>query len=121
MKALFDTNILIDFLNGRREARQELDRYEDRAISIVTWMEVMVGANQATAVGTRAFLDEFEVINLDAAVAERAVELRRTHRIKLPDAIIWASARLQDRLLVTRDISDFPADDPGVRMPYGGP
>lgn len=44
MKALFDTNILIDYLNGIAAAKKELDLYESRAISIVTWMEVMSGA-----------------------------------------------------------------------------
>ena len=40
--AFFDTNILIDFLQGRDAAREEFSRYDDLAISIVTWMEVMV-------------------------------------------------------------------------------
>jgi hypothetical protein len=51
-------------------------------------------------------------------VAERAVTLRREHRLKLPDAIVWASAQVQAMLLVTRDTKGFPAGDPGVRMPY---
>jgi len=118
VKALFDTNILVDFLQGQTAAREEFGRYDDLAISIVTWMEVMAGATEATAVATRAFLSRFEVIGIDGAVAETAVELRRSHRIKLPDAIIWATARRQGRLLVTRNTRDFPTDDPGVRAPY---
>jgi len=58
------------------------------------------------------------VIELDRAVAERAVTLHRQHRVKLPDAIVWASARVHAMLLVTRDTRDFPEDDPGVRVPY---
>jgi predicted nucleic acid-binding protein len=118
VKALFDTNILIDFLQGRPEARRELALYDDPAISVICWIEVMVGATVETAAGTRAFLDQFEVVGVDEAVAELAVELRQRNRIKLPDAIIWASARLHGRLLVTRNTRDFPADDPGVRAPY---
>ena len=38
--------------------------------------------------------------------------------MKLPDAIVWASARRQGRLLVSRNTKDFPAGDPGVRHPY---
>jgi predicted nucleic acid-binding protein len=38
--------------------------------------------------------------------------------MKLPDAIIWASALARHMLLVTRNVKDFPANDPGVRMPY---
>ncbi|MBC7314104.1 MAG: type II toxin-antitoxin system VapC family toxin [Rhizobium sp.] len=116
--ALFDTNILIDYLNGIPQAKEELGLYEERAISIVTWMEVMVGAPALLAEATRSFLSGFEVIQLDEAVAERAVELRRTHRIKLPDAIIWASADSRGAILVTRNSKDFPPDNPGMRMAY---
>jgi hypothetical protein len=118
VKALFDTNILIDFLQGRPEAKRELALYDDPAISVVCWIEVMIGATAETTAGTRAFLDRFEVIGVDAPVAEIAVELRRRHRIKLPDAIVWASARQHGCLLVTRNTRDFPAGDPGVRTPY---
>jgi predicted nucleic acid-binding protein len=118
VKALFDTNILIDFLRGLPAARDEFNRYEDRAISVVTWMEVMVGAPAAAERGTLDFLGGFVLVGLDEAVAERAVALRRRHRLKLPDAIVWASAQVRAMLLVTRDTNRFPAGDPGVRIPY---
>ena len=118
MKALFDTNILIDFLRGVAAARDELSRYDSRAISIVTWMEVLAGAPVLTDRHTRDFLDGFALVALDDKVAFRAVTLRRQHRLKLPDAIVWASAQVGGMLLVTRDTKGFPADDPGVRMPY---
>ncbi len=118
VKALLDTNILIDFLNGIEQARDELARYDDPAISIITRMEVMVGASAAGTESTRAFLSQFLTVGLDEAIADEAMELRRRHRLKLPDAIIWASARVQNRLLVTRNDRDFPPSDPGVRSPY---
>jgi predicted nucleic acid-binding protein len=92
VKALFDTNILIDYLNAVPEAASELRRYEQRAISIVTWMEVLVGARPEVMADTRTFLGGLNVIALDGAVAERAVKLRRLNRIRLPDAIFWATA-----------------------------
>jgi predicted nucleic acid-binding protein len=118
VKALFDTNILIDFLRGVPAARDEFARYEDKAISVVTWMEVMAGVSAAVERRTRMFLDGFVLVGLDEAVAERAVALRRQYRLKLPDAIVWASAQVGAMLLVTRDTKGFPADDPRVRMPY---
>ena len=118
VKALFDTNILIDYLRGVEPARAELARFPDPAISIVTWMEVMAGAPPDTEAATRAFLGAFITVALDPTVAERAVEIRRTQRLKLPDAIVRASAEVQDRLLVTRDERAFPGDDPGIRIPY---
>jgi predicted nucleic acid-binding protein len=116
--ALFDTNILIDHLNAVPQARDEIARFESRAISIVTWMEVMVGATAEVAEATRRFLEGFEIIALDDAIAARAVALRRAHRIKLPDAVIWATAQATGRLLVTRNVKDFPRGDPGIRDPY---
>jgi predicted nucleic acid-binding protein len=81
-------------------------------------MEVMVGAPAAADPGTRDFLSGFERVDVDAAVAARAVRLRREHRLKLPDAIVWASAQVREMLVVTRDAKGFPEDDPGVRIPY---
>lgn len=118
VKALFDTNILIDLLNAIPEARAEMARYDDKAISVITWMEVMVGAEAAVEDRTRRFLSSFTVVPLRDDVADRAVALRRRHRIKLPDAVIWASADVHSMLLVTRNTKDFPPDTPGVRFPY---
>lgn len=118
VKALFDTNILVDYLNGFKEARVEIERYDEKAISIVTWMEVMVGAAEDVEKATLSFLAGFDLVELDAAVAQRAVELRRAQRVKLPDAVVWASAQVNGMLLVTRNSKDFPVSDPGVRHPY---
>ncbi len=118
VKALFDTNVLIDFLNAVLEARDELARYSDKAISVITWMEVMVGADADVDSRTRAFLDSFNVLPLENEIAKRAVTLGREHRIKLPDAVIWASADIHSMLLVTRNTKDFPQGMPGVRIPY---
>lgn len=116
--ALFDTNILIDHLNAVPQAREEIGRFDNRAVSIITWMEVMIGADGDLVEPTRCFLEGFKVIALDDEIAARAVVLRRAHRIKLPDAVIWATAQTAGRLLVTRKTKDFPADDPGIREPY---
>jgi len=118
VKAIIDTNILVDFLQGFIPARQELARYQSPAISVITWMEVMAGTTPATDSGTRSFLAGFDVLGIDAATAEQAVQLRRTHRIKLPDAIIWATAQVNQCLLVTRNSRDMDPNDPSVRVPY---
>jgi predicted nucleic acid-binding protein len=118
VKALFDTNILVDYLNAVPKARAELQRYPEKAISIISWMEVMVGAGGDLEAATRSFLRGFNILTVDEPIAERAVHLRRSHRIKLPDAVIWATAQVHAMLLVTRNTRDFPPDDPGIRDPY---
>ncbi len=118
MKALFDTNILIDYLNGVDAARLEIRRYDNPLISPITWMEVMLGSKAGEEDTIRRFLAGFRQIDIDPDVAELAVTVRRKHRIPLPDAIIWATAKREDALLVSRNNRDFPVDDPGIRMPY---
>jgi predicted nucleic acid-binding protein len=57
-------------------------------------------------------------VELTQEIARRAVELRQDLRLKLPDAIILASAEVEGCILVTRNTRDFPAHDPRVRFPY---
>jgi predicted nucleic acid-binding protein len=119
MKALFDSDILIDYLVGEVKADIELKRYSIRLISIVSWSEVMIGAvSSDEETKCRGFLSSFSIIPFDLAIAEEAARIRRGTRIKLPDAIIWATAKTNGALLVTRNTRDFPADDPFVRIPY---
>lgn len=118
VKLLFDTNILIDYLNAVTEAKVELERYSERAISAISWIEVMVGTTAKTQAGTRAFLATFERLPVDEEVCERAVALRREHKIKLPDAIVWSTAQVHNLQLVTRNTKDLDRDAPGIRVPY---
>jgi len=118
MIAVFDTNIVIDALNGVAEADAEYSRYERVLISRVTWMEVLIGAD-GDDTELRDFLEtHFEIISLDVAVAETAIQLRREHRLRLPDAIIWATARVNDAILVTRNTKDFNPKWDGIHLPY---
>lgn len=118
VKVLFDTNILIDYLNGIPEARSELALYQDKAISIVSWMEIQAGTTAEDQGAVDQFLRRFTVVPLDAPISVEAVALRKTTRVKIPDAIIWATANVSSRLLVTRNTKDFSASLPGVRVPY---
>ncbi|TVP77599.1 MAG: type II toxin-antitoxin system VapC family toxin [Puniceicoccaceae bacterium] len=119
MKAVFDTNILIDYLNGIEAARDELARYSIRQISIITYIEVMVGATRpAEAEVIRSFLGSFESIELSSAIARETIALRQAHRLKVPDAIVYATARTQACLLVTRNTKDLKTEWADIRVPY---
>jgi len=122
VKVLFDTNILIDYLNGISDAAKEIGRYREKAISLITWMEVMAGASAQDELLIKTFLSQFELLPIDGTVSAEAVLIRRARRMKLPDAIILASARTTGRLLITRNTKDFPVGmDVDVRMPYRYP
>lgn len=119
MIPVFDSNIVIDITYGYEKAIQELKKYEKVAISIVTWIEVMAGAkNEDQEKRLATSLLSFELAYLDINVSYLASCLRRQHRLKLPDAIIWATAQSRNTLLVTRNSRDFPKDDPAIRIPY---
>ena len=119
MKAVFDSNILIDYLNGVPQSAETIGQYVPALISRVTWMEVMAGclATPHERV-VRAFLGGFHLAELDEAVTEEAVRLRAQHRLRLPDAIILATARVHGCLLLTRNTRDFDPAWPEIREPY---
>jgi predicted nucleic acid-binding protein len=118
----FDSNILIDLLRGQAEARAELRRAVDLGrvwISRMVWIEVMSKGAGEGLERAKKLLSNFGVDELDSEIAERAAALRRDRpRLKSPDAIILATAQTRGRVLVTRNTKDFPANMPGVRVPY---
>jgi predicted nucleic acid-binding protein len=119
VKAVFDTNILVDYLNGVSAAREELQQYRIRQISIITFIEVMVGAkNAAEESAIRGFLATFEVLELSAEIAQEAIAIRQELRLKIPDAIVYATARTQGCMLVSRNTKELKEDWPDIRIPY---
>lgn len=119
VKVLFDTNILIDYLNGISLAQKELSLYDDKAISVITWIEIMVGTNHKTDKMTQAWLEAgFTILPIDKNICVSSVGVRKKQKIKLPDAIIYATAMETERLLISRNTKDFSAKDPMVREPY---
>jgi toxin FitB len=106
---LIDTNIIIYYLEGEQAAVSFLRTHRGKlAISSITWMETLsypFSADEEQIV--RAFLQEFRLIEISSPVMELSVEIRRMKKLKLPDAIIAASAVHHDFILVTRNIKDF--------------
>ena len=119
MKAVFDTNILIDFLKKENSARQELGHYGHKIISIITYMEILVGAKaKDDELKLRGFLAVFNQQSITREIADIAVKLRQKHKIRLPDAVIWATALHHECLLITRNEKDFDKSHPSIRIPY---
>jgi hypothetical protein len=119
----FDSNIVIDALRGFPQAHGEFRRAVERGgrvwVSRMVWIEVL---SKGTGDGLRRaerFLSGFGIDELDDEIATRAASLRRERpRLKSPDAIILATALTRGRVLITRNTKDFPAEMPGVRIPY---
>ena len=119
----FDSNIVIDALAGLELARAEIDRATDfgaRAwISRVVWIEVMSKGAGDGLKRAETLLSGFGIDEVDAEVGRRAAALRRERSsLKAMDAIILATAQTRGRVLITRNTKDFPAEMPGIRVPY---
>ena len=119
MNVVSDSDIIIDWLNGVPDARDALREYERIFVSIITWMEVLVGARTPEAEAeTRTALEAVEVVGLSPVIAEAAVVIRRASRLRVPDAVILATSRTLGLPLLTRNTRDFDASDPSIRVPY---
>jgi predicted nucleic acid-binding protein len=119
VKAVIDSDVLIDYLQGLPAAREELARYRRPLCSLISFMELLAGARtEPERRAAEALLASLGRVELTEEVARRAVELRQSLRLKLPDAIVLASAEVEGCILVTRNTKDFPAGDPRVRFPY---
>jgi len=119
----FDTNILIDALKGLAPAKEEIQRAAGLTgrvwISRMVWIEVMSKGAPEALKRTEQFLSGFVVDEVDAEIGVRAAALRRERpRLKSLDAIILATAQTRGRVLITRNTKDFPAQLPGIRVPY---
>ena len=119
----FDSNIIIDAFAGFEPARVEIRRAAGDGrrpwISRMVWVEILSKGSAEQVRSAETFLAGFGIDELDAKTADLAATLRRERaRLKSPDAIIIASALVHGRILVTRNTKDFPADMPGIRIPY---
>ncbi len=114
----FDSNILIDWLNRIPQAKAELDRYSRHRISRIVWTEILAGEKQENREVVRELIAPFGVVELDERIAASAADIRYRTRLKLFDALILAKAQVNGGTLITRNTKDFPADMPGIRVPY---
>ena len=118
----FDTNIVIDMLHNRPAAWAEVRSVTRAWISRITWIEVMSGVPDEATKETEEFLRLFAMCEIDEEIGRRAAALRHQRKsLKSSDAIILASAQVSGRKLVTRNTKDFPAEMPGIRVPYKAP
>ncbi len=119
----FDANIVIDALLDHRPAHDEIRRAANSGariwLSRMAWIEVMSKGSDDMLRDALRFLGRFGVDEIDEETSLRAAALRRERlRLKSPDAIILASAQVRGRVLITRNVRDFPASMPGIRVPY---
>lgn len=99
---LVDTDIFIDHLRGAAELKSGRHRIH---YSVVTRAELFAGSSATAKVAQ--LLAPFRELPVDRAVAERAGRINRQTGIRMPDALIAATALEQGLGLATRNRRDF--------------
>lgn len=61
-------------------------------------------------------LDQFEILHLDLDIAKEVISIRQKKKIKLPDAIIFATAKKNEGDLMTYNVDDFKNIDRKMKI-----
>jgi predicted nucleic acid-binding protein len=112
---LIDTDVLIDFSRGVEKTKKKLKKYESEytlSISVITQLELMVGCeNKADFKDLKDFLDDFEIIQLNSSISEKAVELfnefRLSHGVLIPDMLIASTSLVYEIPFLSKNRKDF--------------
>lgn len=110
---LLDSNTIIDYLAAKLPSSSMLKLHDivnnGLFISLISQIEVL-GFNTGRAdVDSRneAFIELAEILTVSSDIVQQTITIRKKHKIKLPDAIIAATAMVHDFILLTRNTSDF--------------
>ena len=108
-KYLIDTNSLID-AQMNRLPKSGLDFLgkvlnEDFIISFITYIEYL--GYKEISQSSEEFISLASVIEIDKSIIDTCIQLRKNYKIKLPDAIIAATAIVNNYILITNNEKDF--------------
>lgn len=110
VKYLLDTNSVIDYLGNKLPVSSlEIIDSINVFVSIVSKIELLAWpkATEEHLQILQLFLHASTVQNLDENIVLKTIELRKMYKIKLPDAIIAATAIVFDLVLITHNLKDF--------------
>jgi hypothetical protein len=112
MNMLVDSNVIIDYVSNRipEKSAKQLDIYfnSNFSVSIISKIEVLgFNTQEFELEQLESFIQLSSIVYIDEAVADKTIEIRRMKRIKLPDAIIAATALVQNCILLSHNTTDF--------------
>lgn len=103
LKYLLDTNAILYFLAGRLAKPLPQGEFY---ISVISEIELLSYPllEPADEIKIQDFLADVNIADLNDAIKIQSIQLRRLHRLKLPDALIAATAIVLDATLLTNDV-----------------
>lgn len=112
MEYLVDSNVLIDYVAQRFKPQQliQLDVIFDVALNVSAISKIETLGFNTPIEEEKKMLQFFSISNiigLTDDIIELTIQLRKTNKIKTPDAIIAATALTHSLTLITRNLSDF--------------
>lgn len=119
-KAILDSNLLIFLSKEMIDRRKLYSKYDEFCVSIITYMEVY--AFDFPDKTQKDSLDEtfanLEILEINQEIADQAIIYRKnkSKKIKLPDAIILATAKYLNADILTDDWDDFQNIDSSVNV-----
>jgi predicted nucleic acid-binding protein len=113
---VLDTNAAIYLL--KCENVPEPIASADFAMSIITRMELLSKRDITSEdeVELRSFMDDLTLVPINDAIEAATIALRRSTKIKLPDAIIAATSIALHAILLTHDAELLSLSCPGYRV-----
>ena len=114
---LLDTNAIIQLLDGNRHIEELLNKAESVAMSVISEFEFLAYAELedqdiAEYKAFRAYINVFDVPSDDFDFTQLVVQARKNFNLKLPDAIIAATARTNGLAVLTADDHFKPLTGP---------
>ena len=111
--ALFDTDVLIDHLRGKKGAKEILLKFknEQNYCSVITSGEILFGMREDEKEKTFELLNNLKEISIDRSIVRFACEIKtraKGYQLQLYDCIISATAIKFDQVLVTRNDKHYP-------------
>jgi len=106
---LIDTNNIIYLTQGRLKVSDFAKKENSLYISSISYIETLgyPFQNQDDEKEVTKFCDIFERIFLTREIEKQTILIRKSNKIKLPDAIIAATAMVYNLTLVTHNWDDF--------------
>jgi predicted nucleic acid-binding protein len=101
---VLDTNIALYYLGGQLQSNLPTGLY---SVSVITEMELLSypSLTMPEEQQIRQFLAQLQILNLTESIKQTAIDLRKQNRLKLPDAIIAATALELNATLLTNDLN----------------